>query len=317
MNKMKHTITKLTLRLFSACPRRDRHPKMLSPFPASATAFGMSAFFTFIISIGSLVSVPEVVVATGGLAYPPAQTTTYQTIRTEDASLMNAKAYGTCWQEIDSVRWSVDKALANQICCNNRHYAEHATYWEGVQSFVASANAKRGTNQKIDFYDPIDGSLLFRAPVGRTMEDFLAESKAHGWPSFRDAEVVNAKVRVLEQNKGEVVTSTTGLHLGHNLPDSSGNRYCINLVCVAGVPNVGASSPPPSEEQNNTNQQMMPSSANVGASASHDASSLQAGGTSSQNFANRRKTDNVGTHHEALSLAWWAVMALASSATIW
>lgn len=25
-------------------------------------------------------------------------------------------------------------------------------------------------------------------------------------------------------------------HLGHNLPDFKGNRYCINLVSVAGLP---------------------------------------------------------------------------------
>jgi hypothetical protein len=24
--------------------------------------------------------------------------------------------------------------------------------------------------------------------------------------------------------------------LGHNLPDKKGNRYCINLCCVAGQP---------------------------------------------------------------------------------
>ena len=34
---------------------------------------------------------------------------------------------------------------------------------------------------------------------------------------------------------GEVV-SAGGTHLGHNLPDGSGNRYCINIVCVAGTP---------------------------------------------------------------------------------
>ena len=34
---------------------------------------------------------------------------------------------------------------------------------------------------------------------------------------------------------GEAV-STAGTHLGHNLPDSKGNRYCINLVSVAGRP---------------------------------------------------------------------------------
>ena len=40
-------------------------------------------------------------------------------------------------------------------------------------------------------------------------------------------------VRCLEN--GEAV-SLTGTHLGHNLPDGKGNRYCINLVCVAGKP---------------------------------------------------------------------------------
>ena len=38
-------------------------------------------------------------------------------------------------------------------------------------------------------------------------------------------------VRVLED--GETV-SIDGTHLGHNLPDSSGRRYCINLVSIAG-----------------------------------------------------------------------------------
>ena len=40
-------------------------------------------------------------------------------------------------------------------------------------------------------------------------------------------------VRVLQD--GEAV-SLNGTHLGHNLPDRSGNRYCINLCCVAGSP---------------------------------------------------------------------------------
>merc|ERR1712039_972484 len=64
--------------------------------------------------------------------------------------------------------------------------------------------------------------------------EFLAESEKHGWPSFRDAEVVWENVRVLKSS-GEVV-SATGSHLGHNIPDARGNRYCINLVSVAGRP---------------------------------------------------------------------------------
>ena len=55
----------------------------------------------------------------------------------------------------------------------------------------------------------------------------------HGWPSFRDEEVNWTDVRVL--GNGEVV-STDGTHLGHNLPDGTGNRFCINLVSVTGRP---------------------------------------------------------------------------------
>ena len=28
----------------------------------------------------------------------------------------------------------------------------------------------------------------------------------------------------------------SGLHLGHNIPDRGGDRYCIDLVCIAGQP---------------------------------------------------------------------------------
>jgi hypothetical protein len=47
------------------------------------------------------------------------------------------------------------------------------------------------------------------------------ESKSHGWPSFRDEEVVWENVRCLTD--GEAV-SMSGTHLGHNLPDDKGNR---------------------------------------------------------------------------------------------
>jgi peptide methionine sulfoxide reductase MsrB len=85
----------------------------------------------------------------------------------------------------------------------------------------------------IDFYDSNSGKKLFTAPVGRTWDQFIAESKAHGWPSFRDEEVNWDYVRCV---KGGESVSVDGTHLGHNLPDAKGNRYCINLVSVAGRP---------------------------------------------------------------------------------
>ena len=73
------------------------------------------------------------------------------------------------------------------------------------------------------YYDSVTGKPLFVAPIGRTMSEFLAESDTHGWPSFRDAEVVWENMRVLKAS-GEAV-SADGTHLGHNLPDAKGNRY--------------------------------------------------------------------------------------------
>lgn len=111
----------------------------------------------------------------------------------------------------------------------NRHYAEYAGYWQTTE-FLKSVDKEE---KPIKFYDSVTGKLLFTAPVGRTMDDFVKESLSHGWPSFRDQEVNWDYVRCLKD--GECI-STTGTHLGHNLPDKSGNRYCINLVSVAGQP---------------------------------------------------------------------------------
>ena len=80
------------------------------------------------------------------------------------------------------------------------------------------------------FYDSVTGRPLFVAPRGRSFEDFEKESRSHGWPSFRDEEVVWDDVRVLPD--GETV-STYGVHLGHNLPDRKGNRYCASRAAVS------------------------------------------------------------------------------------
>jgi len=94
------------------------------------------------------------------------------------------------------------------------------------------------TQYEITFYDSNTGKPLFIAPRGgRTLDQFLKESIDHGWPSFRDEEVIWENVRCLPN--GEAV-SVDGTHLGHNLPDRKGSRYCINLVSVAGSPTIGA-----------------------------------------------------------------------------
>ena len=112
----------------------------------------------------------------------------------------------------------------------NRHYAEYAGYWE-TTTFLADADKAIRNGDKMTFYDSNTGKPLFRGPVQRSWQDFLKESRSHGWPSFRDEEVVWENVRVLPN--GETV-SVDGTHLGHNLPDQKGRRYCINLVSIAG-----------------------------------------------------------------------------------
>uniref|UniRef100_A0A7S4GHF2 Uncharacterized protein n=1 Tax=Eutreptiella gymnastica TaxID=73025 RepID=A0A7S4GHF2_9EUGL len=146
-----------------------------------------------------------------------------------DESIMSQKAHGTTEMPVQQdLRWDCDRQVADRICSFNRHFAEYSGYWQ-TTSFAEEA----ALEEQIDFYDSVTGKLLFKAPVGRSMAEFLAESRSHGWPSFRDEEVVWENMRVV--SGGEAV-SVDGTHLGHNLPDFKGNRYCINLVSVAGRP---------------------------------------------------------------------------------
>jgi peptide methionine sulfoxide reductase MsrB len=111
------------------------------------------------------------------------------------------------------------------VCCNNERWAEpsgslvHTTLFDDVEETTT-------------FYDAQCGLPLFKLGA-RSLGEWEKESRAHGWPSFRDDEVVKLGTNVIERDGGEIVSSC-GTHLGHNLPDSSGNRYCINLLCIAG-----------------------------------------------------------------------------------
>jgi len=150
-----------------------------------------------------------------------------------DESIMSPKAHGTSNTPVqDDLRWGCDRKTADRICNFNRHYAEFRGYWQNTK-FLEEAKTEYESNGFITFYDSNTGKPLFNAPMGRSFHDFVLETKSHGWPSFRDQEVVWDNVRCLPD--GEVV-SVDGTHLGHNLPDFSGSRYCINLVSVCGKP---------------------------------------------------------------------------------
>ena len=153
-------------------------------------------------------------------------------IKYGEESIMSPKEHGTSNAPVQSdLLYGVSNKLADKICNYNRMFAEMGGYFRSTEFEDAVLSA----NGPLTFYDSVTGKPLFQAPIGRSAEDFLQESRYHGWPSFRDAEVVWDNVRVLK-NSGETV-SVDGTHLGHNLPDKSGNRYCINLVSIAGRPN--------------------------------------------------------------------------------
>mmetsp|Transcript_23414 Transcript_23414/g.50758 ORF Transcript_23414/g.50758 Transcript_23414/m.50758 type:complete len:198 (-) Transcript_23414:108-701(-) len=149
-----------------------------------------------------------------------------------DEDIMSKKEHGTSAVPVqDNLRWGCSKTLADRICNYNRHYAEDSGYWQHSSEFLAEIAELKKNNESMQFFDSNTGKLLFTAPKSRTWDDFRVESKSHGWPSFRDEEVNWKNVRVLPD--GETV-SLAGTHLGHNLPDKKGRRYCINLVSVAG-----------------------------------------------------------------------------------
>lgn len=151
-----------------------------------------------------------------------------------EESIMSKKAHGTTEKPVQlNLLYGCDFDTADRICCYNRHYAEHAGYaFSNPRTWIQEITNNGGI--EVTYYDSVTGKPLFIAPRGRSVDNFIRESQVHGWPSFRDEEVVWENVRCLKN--GEAI-SIDGTHLGHNLPDLNGNRYCINLVRLLGSPN--------------------------------------------------------------------------------
>lgn len=116
--------------------------------------------------------------------------------------------------------------VAEHICCNNHRFAES---WGFLTQPDIALFDKLDSNGITTFYDSVCGKPLFRAPIGRSFDQWKRESIAHGWPSFRKEEMVADNVKILQGGRME---SACGTHLGHNLPDGE-DRYCIDLVCIA------------------------------------------------------------------------------------
>merc|ERR1719201_1993274 len=126
-----------------------------------------------------------------------------------------------------------NESIAEAVCCDSRmkHFAETQFLFEAPDIALFSTLEK--TSGVTTFYDSACGVPVFKAPVNRTLAEFKADTIEHGWPSFRDGEVVLDNV-VTDKSTG-FVTSKCGTHLGSYLPDSKGiPRWCIDLSCISG-----------------------------------------------------------------------------------
>jgi len=132
---------------------------------------------------------------------------------------------------------TLDYEVANWICCNNHRYAEEKGYLASPEVDLFS---RLDPFKETVFYDSVCGIPLFIAPRGRSFDEFKKESLHHGWPSFSPEEIVSENVIIHFTGR---MKSKCGTHLGHNLPENGEDRYCIDLVCIAGTPMERAISP--------------------------------------------------------------------------
>lgn len=124
-----------------------------------------------------------------------------------------------------------DETQADAVCCdpNYKPYAEPSGFFQLPEIALFTKVNTTGINT---FYDSVCGKPLFRAPIGRDFKTWHSESIEHGWPSFREEEIVKENIKV-DNSTGEVLSSC-GTHLGSLLPDADGARYCIDLSCISG-----------------------------------------------------------------------------------
>ena len=134
---------------------------------------------------------------------------------TED--IMSLKQHGSTAAPVQAaLRWDVDRAVADFVCSYNRDGAEPSGAFTRYQSFTQELmGAGAPSGKPVVFYDSVSGSPLFVAPRGRTVDDFLGESQRHGWPSFRQEEVVWENVRVLSGSEVRSTRAPHALHIRH------------------------------------------------------------------------------------------------------
>ena len=95
-------------------------------------------------------------------------------LRFGDESIMDQKDHGTSAVPVqESLRYGVSRKLADRISNYNRRFAELGGYFQET-SFE---DVVRAANGPVTFYDSNTGKALFQAPIGRSVDEFIDESK--------------------------------------------------------------------------------------------------------------------------------------------
>jgi hypothetical protein len=140
--------------------RRDWWKKSLQTATAAAV----------VVSTTSAASIPSAYAATA------TQTTTL-VMGKED--MMTPKSHGTSESPVQSkLQYGVNVELADRICNYNRRFAEPAGYFESTDLIERMVSSR--SEDPVTFYDSVTGKPLFVAPIGRTANEFVAESRVHG-----------------------------------------------------------------------------------------------------------------------------------------
>lgn len=124
------------------------------------------------------------------------------------------------------------ETLAEAICCDAYYRSLGAAEPKGT--FARQGLFREPLGEELTFYDSVCGKALFRvggSGAKRSVAAFRNETAAHGWPSFREHEVLDTL-----NVSGSLVLSSCGTYLGTTEPDAEGQRYCLDLVCLSGQP---------------------------------------------------------------------------------
>jgi hypothetical protein len=92
-----------------------------------------------------------------------------------------AQAHGTTEKPVQqSLKWKCDIATADNICCFNRHYAEHSGYFV-TTSYLSEIDRSVETT----YYDSVTGKPLFIAPVSAPICSAFARTHNKTPPPLR------------------------------------------------------------------------------------------------------------------------------------